>query len=412
MVRSVVLGVYGLIVLLMLLDLARVTVGNGAFLTYYATLSTLLGALQGTFLLAAAQGIYLGSALTIRRFPRELAKRRGHLAVLLFFIGVAAVAAAYEALATPYSSITATDFAGNPVVATMADVRLLLFVYALLFVFLVYPASLLLSGASKVEDQKLRRGIFGVVWGWSAVSLLYVTSITLIWLWAFDLTGLMYLANSVVFYVALRNFRRSAAYAGVTQPESDSPEAKGEQARTLTALARSLEGKKVLYEVDPSVPYERALGQTLEELAWAGHAVFVITPKGSPLRSALSGGTGLKFFLTAGDVSYMKVIEDSPDVLVPESDTAIFLEVMDKTLAARKGKVVFVFDSISGLLVLVGIERTYKFLKQVLELTSNERATALFIFLKRAHESKDENLLRGLFATHFLEDAEGARLVR
>jgi hypothetical protein len=414
MVRSAVLGVYGLIVILMLIDLVRDTVGTSAYIMYYAPLSTLLGVMQAILLLAAAQGIYLSPSLTIRRYLGEVQKHRGHFAVLLLFVVMAVAATVYEVLGAPYSSGIATDFAGNSVAAMMVDVRLPALVYGLLFVFLVYPAALLLAGAAKVEDQKLRRSIFGVVGGWSAVSVLYVISATSIWLYGFDFAGVMYLANAVIFYVALRNFRRSAAFAGVTLPLRGAPSGTGtvQPARTLTALTQSLEGKKVLYEVDPAVPYETTLGQTLEELAWADHAVFVITPKGSPLRGALSGGTGLKFFLTAGDVSYMKVVEDTPDVLIPESDTAIFLEVIDKTLASRKGKAVLVLDSISGLLVLIGIERTYKFLKHVVELTSDERVTALFIFLKRAHESRDENLLRALFATHFLEDADGARLVR
>ena len=108
----------------------------------------------------------------------------------------------------------------------------------------------------------------------------------------------------------------------------------------------------------------------------------------------------------------MKVSEDTNEVLVPQSDTAILLDVADKTLSSNKGKVVFVFDSVSELLLMAGIEKTYKFLKQFLEVLSDPRVTGLFVFIKRAHDSKDENLLRGIFPSHYVVDSEGARLVK
>ncbi len=412
MVRSFVLGVYGLIVLLMLLDLARVTVGTEAFIPYYAPLSTPLGVLQGIFLLAAAQGIYLSPSLTVGRFPREIAKHRIHAAVLAVFIALAAGVSLYEAAASPYSASMATDFTGNLVAATSIDVRLVALVFAMLFVFLAYPTGLLILGASKVENDRLRVSIYGIAAGWAAVSVLYVSAAASMWVYGFDFMGLMYLANAVIFFVLIRNFRHSASLAGFGGQAHGVREEAVEPTRSLTELAKSLAGKKVFYEVDPSVPYETTLGQTLEELAWAGHAVSVFTPKAGPLNRALSGGTGLKFFLTTGGVSYMKVSEDTSEVLIPQSDTAIFLDVADKTLESRKGNVTFVFDSVSDLLLSIGLEKTYKFLKQFLELLHEQRATAFFIFIKSAHTSKDLSLLRGLFSSHFIEDAEGARMVK
>jgi hypothetical protein len=177
-------------------------------------------------------------------------------------------------------------------------------------------------------------------------------------------------------------------------------------------MAESIVGKKVLYEVVPTIPYEVTLRKTLEDLAREGHAVYVYTPRSSPLHNALKGTTGVKFFLTTSDVSYMKVGEDANESLIPRSDTAILMDAANKTLGSSKGNVVFVFDSVSELLLMNGIEKTYKFLKQFLELLHMPRATGIFLFIGGAHQAKEANLLRGIFPNHFVEDAKGPRLTK
>ena len=177
-------------------------------------------------------------------------------------------------------------------------------------------------------------------------------------------------------------------------------------------MTDSIAGKKTLYEVDPSIPYEATLRKTLEELAREGHAVFVFMPKSSPLHNALKGTAGVKFFLTTNDVNYMRVAEGTNEVLVPQSDTAILLDVVGKTLASSQGNVVFVFDSVSELLIMNGIEQTYKFLRQFLGLLNEPRATGIFLFISAGHQTREVNLLRGIFPNHFVEDARGPRLTK
>ncbi|MDE1854285.1 MAG: hypothetical protein KGI38_11150 [Thaumarchaeota archaeon] len=402
-----------LIFFLMLLDLARVTVGTEAIIPIYSALSIVLGLLQGVLLLAAAQGIYFGAATTLRSFPGELAKHKVHAVVFLAFTALAAVVVLFFTVVQPPPAVEATDFAGNSVPSMFVSPSLFALVVGIFVFFLAYPTTLMLVSASKVEDKKLRRSIIGLGFGWAVVSGLYVLTETYSWTYGVDATGMMYAADAVIFYAVIRNFRRSASLAGFVEERvaAQSQGAPRPQAG-LSPLAESLAGKKVLYEVDPTVPYEATLGKTLEELAWVGNAVFVFTPKASPLHDALSGGTGIKFFLTTSGVSYMKVAEDTREVLIPQSDTAIFLDVADKTLASRRGKVVVVFDNVSELLLMAGIEKTYKFLKQFLELLNEPTATGFFIFIKSAHEPKDINLLKGIFPNHFVEDAAGPRLVK
>ena len=421
-VRTFVLSVYALITLMIVLDLLRTTVFTLADVPAYFDVTTGLGLLQAVLLLAAAQGTYLGAGSTYATFLGELAKRRRHALLFGAFVALVAVALFFAAFGQPPSARTATDFAGNLVPSPSTPSNIVLLVFGLFGFFLAYPTGLMLYVASKIGDERLRRALFGLGAGWAAVSAIYVASATYLWTSGLDTMALMYLANALIFYLVIRNFRQAASLSGFVQREAAplraSPQAEGGAGADegggveVPGLALSLAGKKVLYEVDPTVPYEVTLRKTLEDLAWAGNAVFVITPRASPLHGALAQATGVKFFLTTSGVSYMKVADDSREVLIPQNATAIILDIADKTMQSRKGGVAIVFDSVSEMLLMTGIEKTYKFLKQFLEILHEPRSTGLFLFIGKAHLPKDVNLLRGIFPNHFVEDAEGARLVK
>ena len=411
-VRSLVLGIYFLITLMMLLELLRATVLTTADIPPYFAASTGLGLLQAVLLLAAAQGIYFSPESTYGTFLRELARRKRHALLFGAFVAMVAVAFSFATVVKPTAVRTVVDFAGNIIPSTAVPQGLIILIVALFAFFLAYPTVLMLFAASNVNDQKLKGSLFGLGLGWATVSGLYVATEAYMWTSGYDATALMYLANSVIFYVVIRNFRRSASFSGFVERTPLAFQNVEVEQGELSQLTASLAGKKLLYEVDPRVSYDATLRKTLEELVRTGYAVFVFTPKASPLHGALSGSVGLKFFLTTSGVSYMKVTDNATEVLLPQSDTAIFLDVVDKTLQSRKGGVVFLFDSVSELLLMSGVEKTYKFLKQFLELLHESRSTGLFLFIAGAHEPKDVNLLKAIFPNQLVEDQTGARLVK
>ena len=410
-VRSFVLGVYVLITLMMLLDLYRVTFGTLNFIPAFAGVSFGLGLLQSIFLLAAAQVVYLSPTASYRSFGSVLAEHLGHAAVLAAFIALVIFSEVYAMLVSPVTSGFITDFAGNQVPSMLVGANLIPLVIGLIAFFLIYPTVLMLFASSKIGERRLRSSITGLALGWAAVSSIYVFAEIYAWDLRADVTGFMYLVNSVIFYVVIRNFRRSASLAGFVERRAPEP-SRGTAQKGLSPLTGALAGKKLLYEVDPSLSYDRTLRQTLEELAWEGRAVFVFTPKSSPLHNTLVGGTGLKFFLSTPGVSYVRVSEETSEVLIPQNDTAVILDVADKTLGSKEGKVVFVFDSVTDMLLSTGLEKTYKFLKQFLEILHEPRSTGFFIFIKGAHGDREVNLLRGIFPNIYREDEEGARVIK
>jgi hypothetical protein len=55
----------------------------------------------------------------------------------------------------------------------------------------------------------------------------------------------------------------------------------------------------------------------------------------------------------------------------------------------------FVFDNISGLIELVGFDKTYKFLLYVIDILPQTKATAIFLLNKSAHEPQVISRIRG-----------------
>lgn len=409
-----VLGIYFLITLLMLLDLVRVTAMPLSDIPAYFAISVPLGLMQAVFLLAAAQGIYFSSRTTYGSFLGELAKRRGHAVLFGAFVALVVVAVVFGNFIHPVASKMIVDFAGNRVPSTSVDPGLLALTFGLFGFFLVYPTSLMAYASSRVAEKRLRGSLLGLSVAWGVVSGVYVVTEAYMWAFGVDATGLMYLFNAVLFYAVIRNFRRSASIGGFVEKARHFPRTQARPVRdgSMSDQTALLAGKKVLYQVDPDLPYEVNMRRTLEELDSAGHSVYVFTSRSSPLHEALAGAAGAKFFLTTSGVSYMKVADETKEVLLPQSDTAIFLDVADKTIRSKKEKLVFVFDSVTDLLLINGMEETYKFLKQFLELLHEPRSTAFFLLIAKAHEAKDVNLLRGIFSSHFIEDGQGPRVAK
>jgi len=143
--------------------------------------------------------------------------------------------------------------------------------------------------------------------------------------------------------------------------------------------------------------------------------VYVFTAKGSPVYSALHNLNGVRFYILSSKVTYPKPEEGEPSqILVPANDQAVILDVLDKTVSAADSpaQVSVVFDSISDMILSASFEATYKFVKQVNEVTGNGKTTALFLMTFGAHEEKVVSFIRSLFPTQLIDDNAGLRMTR
>jgi hypothetical protein len=166
-------------------------------------------------------------------------------------------------------------------------------------------------------------------------------------------------------------------------------------------------GRSFLLEVDPSTAYERTVSGFVDELSKAGSTVFVFTHKSSPVYKLLSSETTLRFFLSTDTVSYIRQTDRENEVLIPQNDFAVFLEVLSRSLTSG-GNSVFVIDSISDMLVSSGFDSTYKVLKNANEMLADPNVTSLFIMTQGIHDQKMVAAIRSLFLTHLVNGSDGS----
>jgi archaellum biogenesis ATPase FlaH len=183
----------------------------------------------------------------------------------------------------------------------------------------------------------------------------------------------------------------------------------------LDAPSGFLQGRTLLLEDDPSVPYEQVVTDFARQSISNNQTVYVFTAKGSPIYTALHKMNGVRFYILSSKVAYPKPEENEPSqILVPANDQAVILDLLDKTIntAESPSQVAIVFDSISDMILSASFESTYKFVKQVNEVTGNGKTTALFLMTLGAHEEKVVSFIRSLFPTQLVDDNAGLKMTR
>jgi hypothetical protein len=100
-------------------------------------------------------------------------------------------------------------------------------------------------------------------------------------------------------------------------------------------------------------------------------------------------------------------------MLLPSNDTSLMLDVFDKTLKAHLQSVVnVVFDNLSDLVLSVGFEKTYRFMRYAVEMLASQSNTVLFLLNQNAHDPKVASSLRGLFSDQISFGKEGIQSIK
>ncbi len=86
---------------------------------------------------------------------------------------------------------------------------------------------------------------------------------------------------------------------------------------------------------------------------------------------------------------------------MPATNTPLLLDALEKMLkTSPNGKPNIVFDNLSSLVLLVGFEKTYNFVRYALDMLASNKSTALFLFSPDIHDQKVASSLRSLFINH------------
>lgn len=166
-------------------------------------------------------------------------------------------------------------------------------------------------------------------------------------------------------------------------------------------------GKKMLLEIDPTSDYQNVLSGFVTEAKNAGEPLFILTNKNSTLHSVFSEDPNVNFLLFTSKTSYPQRISEK-ETLLPGSDLSVVLDECVKIQKSESTKPVnILLDHVSDVIARCGFDRTYKFLRLLLEASSSSSATGLFVFIPTAHDQEVSSLIRGLFRTQLAYTKSG-----
>jgi len=171
--------------------------------------------------------------------------------------------------------------------------------------------------------------------------------------------------------------------------------------KALKLTRQELTGRTILFEFDPTADYEKLVGDFATEALAHVEPVALFTHKGSVIYSALSNRRAIKILLLTQRISAPQVDTLTNEMLLPANNTPLLLDALEKMLkTSPRGNLNIIFDSLSSLILLVGFEKTYNFVRYALDMLASENSTALFLFSPENHDERVASSLRSLFSNH------------
>jgi len=181
--------------------------------------------------------------------------------------------------------------------------------------------------------------------------------------------------------------------------------------KTLGLNHQQMVGRKILLEFDPASQYEKAIQDFVAEGLANAEKIVVFTRKGSTIHSSLHEEKAVKFFCSTQQFSIPKEFSEN-EVLLPAGDTSLMLSVLDKTLKAYPQSAINVVFDLSDLVLSIGFDKTYLFLKYAVEILASPRNTVLFLLNQTAHDPKVASSLRSLFSDQISFGKQGIQTVK
>jgi hypothetical protein len=173
-----------------------------------------------------------------------------------------------------------------------------------------------------------------------------------------------------------------------------------------------LMGSSLLVEFEPASGFENLVRQFVEEFQANMEPVAVFTSVGSPVHKQMRGVPDVKLFAFSTKTSTpTKGLGE--EVLLPERDSSLLLDAIDKLLEASRGQSVgVVLDVFTDLLLLQGFDKAYGVLSSVMEMLDSQTVATIVMVNLAAHEEKVLNGIRGLFRSRVVSNSNGVSLIR
>lgn len=366
--------------------------------------------------LVAASFFYRESASGGGSPLRGLLKKKLHTLAFAAFMAYIAFVEAYLILEMPFTSAQITNIAGVTLYDTVFDPTYVDMLFVVLLIFIVYPSMQLVLSSRRTSDKGVRRALLILPVCWSAIGLEFLVFNGYLLIVGIDASSIGYLIGASVFLITARIFRQATTFATLfatttSAAAMSAPKATGFSSRA--GLQGGFEGRLMLLEASSMTNYEDSVSDFVTETTAAGSSAFVFTSRGSPVYSAVTKRPGVRVYVFSASVSYPKETENPDEVLVPAADPPILLDVMNKVVTINPGaKLAIVFDSLSDLVLSLGVQEAYKFVRQASGILNRGNVSSLFLLTLGAHEEQTVSLMKSLFSTHFVVDTAGLRVTR
>jgi len=398
-----------------LMELARNFILTDLYINFYSTALPMLIFADAVLLTSFSYVVYtrppesrftdrLRAFLTRRAFPHGVA--------IMGFAAYVVFLDLYLAVSRAYTIASLRNLAGGTTLGPVYTTGGLELSLPIVLLFLIYPTALLFLAARRISDRAARRGIALFTLGWLAVGPAIFLN-ALLASEGHDVGAVGFLVVSIAFIPHSTVFRGTAGLASFFGPVGQvMPEAHPFTSR-LGGGELSLQGNVVLMQFKPTARFEEAVRDFAVEEISGGTPTYIFTSRGSPIHSILSKVPQARFFLMTESVSYPRTGETPSMVLIPSNDNAVTLDVLERAIGSDPGSsVAIVFDSVSDLILYDGVEKAYKFLKQINEALGESKATALFLMTFGTVDNKSTRLVMSLFQRHLQLDDSGMRVTR
>lgn len=175
---------------------------------------------------------------------------------------------------------------------------------------------------------------------------------------------------------------------------------------------RHIVGRNLLLEFNPAANYEEAIRDFVLEASANAETVIIFTGKGSVVHTILSRQENVKFLLLTQLASTPKT-DKYNEILIPANNTSLLLDALNKAVKSHPdGNFNLVFDNLTSLILQVGFEKTYNFVRYALEMLSSINAAAIFLFNPSAHDKKIASSLRSLFSNQVTFEKGGLEIIK
>jgi len=279
----------------------------------------------------------------------------------------------------------------------------------------MYPCFTLFKSSRQMKDRKVKKSlrIFFI-----CLVLYTITSplLTFIRTYGYSEYELIYFSHMILLAVMWYGFKEATVFSEFFEKMRYISFAKGAPvnvfSRSLGLKHEELVGRKILLEFEATSDYERVVHDFVIEALSNKELVAIFTRRGSSIYSSLNEEKGVKFFCLTQQVSVPTRLSET-ETLLSSNDTSVMLSLLNEISQIKDSKVVnVVFDNLSDLVLTIGLEKTYYFVKNAAEILASPKITGLFLVNALAHSPAAISSLRGLFSNQIYFGKKGMQAIK